>query len=112
MFNDTEIQLAQTVLNEIKNAAGSGFNYMVQGTIVSNELSLMGLGVTILASLVIAGIAYITEQGHDKSGSAFVYGFLTMLIVGILCLIATSCILGIICPEYTLINSLITRSNC
>lgn len=71
MFNETEVQLAQTVLNEIKNAAGSGFNYMVQGTIVSNELALIGLGVTILASLVVAAIAYMKDQRGDRAGSAF-----------------------------------------
>ena len=40
MFNNTEVQLAQTVLQEIKNAAGTGFGYMVQG-IVCPEYTLI-----------------------------------------------------------------------
>ena len=111
MFNDTEVQLAQTVLQEIKNAAGSGFNYMVQGTVISNVINLICLGITTLAALIVGCIAYTTTES-EKLSSAISCGFLTLIVVGFLCLIGGSCVLGIVCPEYTLINSILMKGCC
>ena len=108
MFNDSEVQLAQTVLQEIKNAAGSGFNYMVQGTIVSNELNLIGLAVTIFATIIVSAYVY-SKEPNEKEGAAMGFGFLTFLVIGFLCVLVISCIQGIICPEYVLINSVLNR---
>ena len=106
-----EMQLAQSLLEGLKNATGYGYDVLISGTVLKNELDLIATGIWLSFSCIaIWQINKRIDLSKNDGGDKVMFWFLVaccLLIFGIVISTIEGSVFGIIAPQYVAMDRII-----
>lgn len=105
-----EMQLAQSLLEGLKNATGYGYDVLISGTVLKNEFDLLATFVWLVASVLFIKFTYKRWNIGKNDDALPVYiGFLLIVLVvaAFLISIIEGSIFGIVAPQYVAMDRII-----
>jgi hypothetical protein len=105
-----EMELAKSILSGLKNATGYGYDVLISGTVLKNELDLIATAVWLIASVIFIKITYKRwkiGENDDALPGYIGFLFIVLVIMAFLISIIEGLIFGMIAPQYVAMDRII-----
>ena len=102
-----ELVIGTQLLNQTQTILGQGWDVLVYGTIVSNSLYFLSVLISIVVFIAATKRLYDSDECDNIKDAAFI-GFLVGTFTLLMLAMLTTMVLGIICPEYTIMRNVLS----